>query len=138
MILNQLGCADLRPELICFDDIERRIAQDQGGGKEGGQKKEGEAEGNATDELAAWRAARDVAEEETCRVLSNHSNALVLLDDNFYYTSMRYSFCKIARRFRIGMLTIFVDCELSEALSRNRQRRSTPPSATHMLRDAWC
>jgi O-phosphoseryl-tRNA(Sec) kinase len=47
---------------------------------------------------------------------------LILLDDNFFYKSMRYKVLQISRKFRTGYFEIYFDCDLGTALSRNSKR----------------
>jgi O-phosphoseryl-tRNA(Sec) kinase len=59
---------------------------------------------------------------------------LVIVDDNFYYRSMRYEFFQLARKFHCGFGQIVVDCAVEDALCRNRTRASRVPDdiITHM------
>lgn len=47
---------------------------------------------------------------------------LVIVDDNFYYRSMRYEFFQLARKFCCGFGQITVTCSLADAMLRNRTR----------------
>lgn len=50
---------------------------------------------------------------------------LFLLDDNFYYPSMRYEACQLARKCSLGFCQVYLQCDLESCISRN-QGRSTP------------
>ena len=52
---------------------------------------------------------------------------LVIVDDNFYYRSMRYEFFQLARKFCCGFGQIIVDCAIEDALCRNRTRAHGVP-----------
>ncbi|KAL8570407.1 hypothetical protein ACOMHN_035825 [Nucella lapillus] len=47
---------------------------------------------------------------------------LVLVDDNMHYSSMRYQYCQLARKYDAGLCILNVSCPLEEALQRNRSR----------------
>ncbi|KAM9837188.1 L-seryl-tRNA(Sec) kinase [Aulostomus maculatus] len=48
-----------------------------------------------------------------------------LLDDNFYYPSMRHEVYQLARKHSLGFCQVFLQCDLETCISRN-QRRSEP------------
>ncbi|CAN9509177.1 unnamed protein product [Ophioblennius macclurei] len=50
---------------------------------------------------------------------------LFLLDDNFYYPSMRYEVCQLARKCSLGFCQVYLQCDVESCISRN-QSRSTP------------
>ncbi|XP_051523921.1 L-seryl-tRNA(Sec) kinase-like [Myxocyprinus asiaticus] len=57
-----------------------------------------------------------------------HSQPLViLLDDNFYYQSMRYEIYQLARKNSLGFCQVFLRCELHMCLQRNQQRSQRVP-----------
>ncbi|XP_051530265.1 L-seryl-tRNA(Sec) kinase-like [Myxocyprinus asiaticus] len=57
-----------------------------------------------------------------------HSQPLViLLDDNFYYQSMRYEIYQLARKNSLGFCQVFLRCELHVCLQRNQQRSQRVP-----------
>ncbi|XP_072413127.1 L-seryl-tRNA(Sec) kinase [Chiloscyllium punctatum] len=47
---------------------------------------------------------------------------VIILDDNFYYQSMRYEVFQIARRNSLGFLQLFLECPLELCLQRNHER----------------
>lgn len=46
-----------------------------------------------------WKKSRDKALERVLKIISNKSDypLVVIVDDNFYYTSMRYIYYKLAK-----------------------------------------
>ncbi|XP_005402009.1 PREDICTED: L-seryl-tRNA(Sec) kinase [Chinchilla lanigera] len=59
------------------------------------------------------------------------SRPLVLvLDDNFYYQSMRYEVYQLARKYSLGFCQLFLDCPLETCLQRNGQRPQVLPADT--------
>jgi O-phosphoseryl-tRNA(Sec) kinase len=105
------------PIMINFDQIERELQVSSIG------MTMGESEHN---KLLIWHLARLSAYERVDRILSNCGDTryLVLIDDNFYYRSMRYKFCQLARKHRVGIISIRVDCDVSKAMARNSERES--------------
>uniref|UniRef100_A0A8C5LA79 Phosphoseryl-tRNA kinase n=1 Tax=Jaculus jaculus TaxID=51337 RepID=A0A8C5LA79_JACJA len=62
------------------------------------------------------------------------SRPLVLvLDDNFYYQSMRYEVYQLARKYSLGFCQLFLDCPLETCLQRNSQRPQALPNETIYL-----
>ncbi|XP_020383074.2 L-seryl-tRNA(Sec) kinase [Rhincodon typus] len=47
---------------------------------------------------------------------------VIILDDNFYYQSMRYEVYQIARRNSVSFLQLFLECRLELCLQRNHKR----------------
>uniref|UniRef100_A0A8C2K628 Phosphoseryl-tRNA kinase n=1 Tax=Cyprinus carpio TaxID=7962 RepID=A0A8C2K628_CYPCA len=61
-------------------------------------------------------------------VSHTHSQPLVvLLDDNFYYQSMRYQIQQLARKYGVGFCQVFLQCPLHVCLQRNRCRSQPVP-----------
>ncbi|KAK7918634.1 hypothetical protein WMY93_009918 [Mugilogobius chulae] len=54
-----------------------------------------------------------------------------LLDDNFYYPSMRYEVYQLARKHSLGFCQIFLHCDLETCIRRN-QKRAEPVSSEVM------
>ncbi|KAM5271854.1 L-seryl-tRNA(Sec) kinase [Ctenodactylus gundi] len=52
----------------------------------------------------------------------------LVLDDNFYYQSMRYEVYQLARKYSLGYCQLFLDCPLETCLQRNSQRTQVIPS----------
>ncbi|XP_074151900.1 L-seryl-tRNA(Sec) kinase isoform X2 [Sminthopsis crassicaudata] len=51
----------------------------------------------------------------------------LMLDDNFYYQSMRYEVYQLARKYSSGFCQLFLDCPIESCLERNRQRSKPVP-----------
>ncbi|KAI1236135.1 L-seryl-tRNA(Sec) kinase, partial [Lamprotornis superbus] len=58
---------------------------------------------------------------------------LLLLDDNFYYQSMRYELYQLARKYSLGFCQLFLECPLECCLQRNRLRSDPVPEQTIQL-----
>ncbi|XP_056324936.1 L-seryl-tRNA(Sec) kinase [Danio aesculapii] len=60
----------------------------------------------------------------------SHTQPLVLLlDDNFYYQSMRQQIQQLARRTGVGFCQVFLQCPLGVCVQRNRLRSRPLPDA---------
>lgn len=66
-----------------------------------------------------------MAKEEVEGTLAQGGVSLVIVDDNLYYRSMRYAFCQLARKYRVGLLTVVVGCDVALSLQRNRERNDS-------------
>ncbi|XP_053197394.1 L-seryl-tRNA(Sec) kinase-like [Scomber japonicus] len=79
---------------------------------------------------AAWeRCIQALLKHET----SDHSQAdraplIFLLDDNFYYPSMRYEVFQLARKYSLGFCQVYLQCDLESCISRNQSRSEPIPS----------
>ncbi|NWT97507.1 PSTK kinase, partial [Urocynchramus pylzowi] len=58
---------------------------------------------------------------------------VLLLDDNFYYQSMRYEVYQLARKYSLGFCQLFLECPVECCLQRNRLRRDPVPEHTIQL-----
>jgi hypothetical protein len=135
-----------RPVLVGFDDIQRRLlaatdaahaghdAHDAGAAQSVGDG--GAAGGGEDAELAAWKEARGVAKEQAEQALARGDTTLIVVDDNLYYRSMRYTYCQLARKYRVGLMTIFLNCPVTLAVTRNRQR--DPSEQVELLLRKMC
>ncbi|OXB82573.1 UNVERIFIED_CONTAM: hypothetical protein H355_005828 [Colinus virginianus] len=54
----------------------------------------------------------------------------LVLDDNFYYRSMRYEVFQLARKYSLGFCQLFLECPLELCLHRNRLRDRPVPEET--------
>ncbi|XP_006755056.1 PREDICTED: L-seryl-tRNA(Sec) kinase, partial [Myotis davidii] len=61
---------------------------------------------------------------------------LLILDDNFYYRSMRYEVYRLARKYSLGFCQLFLDCPLETCVQRNGQRPGALPAETIRLMGA--
>lgn len=59
--------------------------------------------------------------------LQNNPPHILLLDDNFYYPSMRYEVYQLARRHSLGFCQVYVKCPVESCISRNQSRARPVP-----------
>ncbi|XP_009864791.1 PREDICTED: L-seryl-tRNA(Sec) kinase, partial [Apaloderma vittatum] len=57
----------------------------------------------------------------------------LVLDDNFYYQSMRYEVYQLARKYSLSFCQLFLECPLECCLQRNRLRSHPLPDQTICL-----
>ncbi|NXM66789.1 PSTK kinase, partial [Serilophus lunatus] len=58
----------------------------------------------------------------------------LLLDDNFYYQSMRHELYQLARKYSLGFCQLFLECPLECCLQRNGLRSDPVPEQTiHLM-----
>ncbi|XP_016010783.2 L-seryl-tRNA(Sec) kinase [Rousettus aegyptiacus] len=76
-------------------------------------------------------------EAQSCYLLTKtalFSPLFLILDDNFYYQSMRYEVYQLARKYSLGFCQLFLDCSLETCLQRNGQRpRPLPAETIHLM-----
>lgn len=53
---------------------------------------------------------------------------LFLLDDNFYYPSMRYEVYQLARKYAVGFCQLYLQCDFETCISRNQSRSQPVPT----------
>lgn len=53
---------------------------------------------------------------------------VILLDDNFYYRSMRYEFYQLARRHSAAFCQLYMECSVEEAMQHNSMREESVPA----------
>ncbi|XP_045925518.1 L-seryl-tRNA(Sec) kinase isoform X2 [Micropterus dolomieu] len=79
---------------------------------------------------AAWeQCIQTLRQPEVLR----HSHAdcipqIFLLDDNFYYPSMRYEVYQLARKYSLGFCQVYLQCDLESCISRNQSRSEPIPT----------
>ncbi|KAJ8404789.1 hypothetical protein AAFF_G00331760 [Aldrovandia affinis] len=77
------------------------------------------------------RFARTVHDQQVLKTSDeSHLNIeplIVLLDDNFYYPSMRYEVYQLARKYSLGFCQLYLQCPLNSCLARNRARSCALP-----------
>uniref|UniRef100_UPI00398F0632 L-seryl-tRNA(Sec) kinase n=1 Tax=Pristiophorus japonicus TaxID=55135 RepID=UPI00398F0632 len=61
---------------------------------------------------------------------------VIILDDNFYYQSMRYEVYQMARRNSLGFFQLFLECPLELCLQRNLERSCLVNDETIVLMSA--
>lgn len=60
---------------------------------------------------------------ESIKSLPNEQRkSVIFIDDNMYYSSMRYEYYKLARKHEISFLQIYINVSLETAISRNNER----------------
>ncbi|XP_035002419.1 L-seryl-tRNA(Sec) kinase [Hippoglossus stenolepis] len=89
-------------------------------------------------ELLSGRQINTAAWEQCVRVLlqpeavdpsqANRAPLLFLLDDNFYYPSMRYEVFQLARKYSLGFCQVYLHCDVESCISRNQQRPEPVPT----------
>ncbi|XP_016111107.1 L-seryl-tRNA(Sec) kinase isoform X2 [Sinocyclocheilus grahami] len=73
-----------------------------------------------------WMRFEQMRQQQS--VSHTHSQPLVvLLDDNFYYQSMRYQIQQLARKYGVGFCQVFLQCPLHVCLQRNQCRSQPVP-----------
>ncbi|CAJ1080262.1 L-seryl-tRNA(Sec) kinase [Xyrichtys novacula] len=75
--------------------------------------------------MAAWeRCNKTLLQPET----PHRAPLLFLLDDNFYYQSMRYEVHQVARKNSLGFCQVYLQCDLESCISRNQSRSEPVPA----------
>ncbi|XP_029311893.1 L-seryl-tRNA(Sec) kinase [Cottoperca gobio] len=62
------------------------------------------------------------------RSQADRAPLLFLLDDNFYYPSMRYEVYQLARKYSLGFCQVYLQCDLESCISRNQSRSEPIPT----------
>ncbi|XP_053094754.1 L-seryl-tRNA(Sec) kinase isoform X2 [Pangasianodon hypophthalmus] len=110
--------------LECVDGFLQELSADTphthtGGGGGGGGGRGGTGS-------VCERFIQAMEKQQILPVLQNtHSEPqrlVLLLDDNFYYHSMRYGVYQLARRHAVGFCEVYLHCPLEVCLHRNRVR----------------
>ncbi|XP_060951207.1 L-seryl-tRNA(Sec) kinase-like [Limanda limanda] len=90
-------------------------------------------------ELPSGRQIKAAAWERCVRVLlrpegpvvpsqADRAPLLFLLDDNFYYQSMRYEVFQLARKYSLGFCQVYLHCDVESCISRNQRRPEPVPT----------
>lgn len=62
------------------------------------------------------------------------SQVVLLVEDNFYYSSMRYKWFQVCRKYNLGFCQVFLDCPLDIACKRNITRMTkVPENVIHIM-----
>ncbi|XP_068439724.1 L-seryl-tRNA(Sec) kinase [Clinocottus analis] len=79
---------------------------------------------------AAWeQCIQALRQPEALDSLQADQAPLVfLLDDNFYYPSMRYEVHQLARKYSLGFCQVYLRCDLESCISRNQTRSEPIPT----------
>ena len=56
-------------------------------------------------------------------------NVVILMDDNFYYRSMRHQYYLLAFKHKVSFCQVFFECPLQKAIQYNSQRSQKIPSS---------
>lgn len=80
--------------------------------------------------IAAWERCIRALQQPEALDLSQADQAplLFLLDDNFYYPSMRYEVYQLARKYSLGFCQVYLHCDLESCISRNQSRSEPIPT----------
>ncbi|PIK58581.1 putative L-seryl-tRNA(Sec) kinase [Apostichopus japonicus] len=57
-----------------------------------------------------------------CSSITRPLATVLLVDDNFFYRSMRYEYYQLARKYSVGFCQVHISCPINIAISRNAQR----------------
>ncbi|XP_075999663.1 L-seryl-tRNA(Sec) kinase [Genypterus blacodes] len=80
---------------------------------------------------AAWeRCIQGLLEpvDSLDRSQTHQTPLLLLLDDNFYYPSMRYEVYQFARKYSLGYCQVYLQCPVESCVSRNQSRPTPVPT----------
>ncbi|KAM9336885.1 L-seryl-tRNA(Sec) kinase [Symphorus nematophorus] len=79
---------------------------------------------------AAWEQCLQalLQPEALDRSQADREPILLLLDDNFYYPSMRYEVYQLARKYSLGFCQVYLHCDLESCISRNQSRSEPIPT----------
>lgn len=81
-------------------------------------------------DAGVWMRFEQLLRDQSVFLSHTHSQPLVLLlDDNFYYQSMRQQIQQLARRTGVGFCQVFLQCPLGVCVQRNRLRVRPLPDA---------
>jgi L-seryl-tRNA(Sec) kinase len=83
-----------------------------------------------------WKENQEIMFEMTIKKLKNYKNSnssksnILLIEDNFYYKSMRNDYFKYCRNLEISFGEIFLTSNLEKCLKRNQERQIKVPEST--------
>lgn len=100
--LIQRGEVDV--DYICFDEL----MENEFTPKEWKQKRK-----------TMWETANELITKNN----KSDKKRVILLDDNFYYSSMRHEYFQLARKYEISYCQIFLTCPLKICIERNAKRK---------------
>ncbi|XP_061519921.1 L-seryl-tRNA(Sec) kinase [Phycodurus eques] len=84
--------------------------------------------GSSIDGPAWERCARALLTSPFGPARADAAPLLFLLDDNFYYPSMRYEVFQLARKYSLGFCQVYAQCRLELCISRNDNRPCPVPA----------
>jgi hypothetical protein len=128
--------------MVSFDELYERAATQaeaaEAGAADGKRRKEGKGKeksgGGDRWDVELWHSVRVEALRRVRSLLEGQLEAqqqqqggssplaLVLVDDNFYFRSMRKPFFQLARELRVGYQLLYLQCGVQVCLRRNRAR----------------
>ncbi|KAG2392651.1 hypothetical protein C9374_011376 [Naegleria lovaniensis] len=77
-----------------------------------------------------WKESRQVVEKQTIELVENYLSSqddksmVIILDDNFYYKSMRHEFVQICRNYTLSNVQLLLKCPVDLCIERDKQRRT--------------
>ncbi|XP_060883429.1 L-seryl-tRNA(Sec) kinase-like [Labrus mixtus] len=77
---------------------------------------------------AAWEQCIETLQQQQQPHDHDQAPLLFLLDDNFYYPSMRYEVYQLARQRSLGFCQVYLQCDLESCISRNQSRSKPVPT----------
>lgn len=75
-----------------------------------------------------WRLCVQALELTGTIEKNEQSPMLILLDDNFYYPSMRYEVYQLARTYSLGFCQVYLHCPVEVCIDRNLNRPKDLPT----------
>ncbi|KAF0975108.1 hypothetical protein FDP41_005861 [Naegleria fowleri] len=77
-----------------------------------------------------WKESRLIIEKQTIELVENYLESsqeaekalVIILDDNFYYKSMRHDFVQICRNFSLSHVQILLKCPVDVCVERDKLR----------------
>ncbi|XP_018409193.1 PREDICTED: L-seryl-tRNA(Sec) kinase [Nanorana parkeri] len=73
------------------------------------------------------------AQFQRCVLNPAHFPFYFILDDNFYYQSMRYEVYQLARKYSLGFCQLYLQCSVESCLQRNKGRQHPVTDKTILL-----
>ena len=87
----------------------------------------------------AWKQTRELVQERTRQLIENHSNTdrplVIVLDDNFYYQSMRNHFVQLCQEHTISHVQIVLKCSVDECVERDKKRKGRDHVGEEIIRE---
>jgi tRNA uridine 5-carbamoylmethylation protein Kti12 len=125
-----------RCQIIEYDAIENALLANQTQTVDASVGRSATEEETNETTLTVWRQSRSKALQQLKNSLIDRDHSLILLDDNFYLTSMRKQCFKVCQHFvteypaaAVTFGTIHVQTSLEISLMRNREREAPVPDS---------
>lgn len=71
---------------------------------------------------ALWEKFTTLLKESSVLEIRDSDTVYIMIDDNMYYSSMRYNFYQLARKYEIGFCQIYLQIDVDIAISQNAKR----------------